>query len=170
MESDDPRAIRVRRRIRTPDFAEIYRRYQNSLQRQNAVDFSDIIMRTVNIFQDSSNIAMSWRSAWRHFTVDEVQDSNRARPALMRMLTDDCRPVDMEAAKKSNASVNFFNLRDFPKPSFAALGDDDQSIYAFRGVEPAVMRLLEKHVKAFARSISARPRDVSRPSSTRPTG
>jgi DNA helicase II / ATP-dependent DNA helicase PcrA len=135
------------------NFVEIYERYQHALQEQNAVDFNDLLNRTTRLMQQSEEVRNSWRSSFRHFMVDEVQDINRAQVAWLSAMTDGGR--EMEIPENGNTSeygnaqdgmheVNTYRLRRFPRPTVAFVGDDDQSIYAFRGSEVAVMRGLDQ--------------------------
>ncbi len=138
--------------FQTPDFTRVYSAYQNALQDQNAVDFSDLLNRTTTLFRDNPDVRNSWRSTFRHFMVDETQDMNRAQIAWLDMLTDGGREMavpdgalDNENSDASEGlhAINTYRIRRFPRPTVAFVGDDDQSIYAFRGSEVAVMRSLE---------------------------
>ena len=135
------------------DFVEIYERYQHALQEQNAVDFNDLLNRTTRLMQQSQEVRDSWRSTFRHFMVDEVQDINRAQVAWLTAMTDGAAPMQVpEGARTSEHGeahegtheINTYRVRKFPRPTVAFVGDDDQSIYAFRGSEVAVMRGLER--------------------------
>ena len=139
-------------KFETPDFPTVYAAYQGALQDQNAVDFSDLMNRVTKLFQENEDIRDSWRSSFRHFMVDEVQDINRAQAAWLDALTDGARPMAIPGDAYENAhanagdglhEVNTFRIRKFPRPTVAFVGDDDQSIYAFRGSEIRVMRGLE---------------------------
>ena len=88
--------------------AEIYREYQNSLRRNNALDFDDLIFRTVELFQNCGEVLESYRERFRYIMVDEYQDTNTAQ----------FRFVSLLASRYENLCV---------------VGDDDQSIYKFRG-------------------------------------
>lgn len=135
------------------NFIEIYGRYQGALQEQNAVDFNDLLNRTTRLMQQSEEVRNSWRSSFRHFMVDEVQDINRAQVAWLTAMTDGGRefeiPENARTSEHSEAAnggheINTYRLRKFPRPTIAFVGDDDQSIYAFRGSEVEVMRGLEQ--------------------------
>lgn len=88
--------------------AQIYPRYQSALKSSNALDFDDIIMKTVELFQQFPEVLNSYQEKFRYISVDEYQDTNRAQYDLIRML----------AAKYRNLCV---------------IGDVDQSIYGWRG-------------------------------------
>jgi len=136
------------------NFIEIYSKYQGALQEQNAVDFNDLLNRTTRLMQQSEEVRNSWRSSFRHFMVDEVQDINRAQVAWLTAMTDGGRVFEVaDGAPRTNEhgeasdgghEINTYRLRKFPRPTIAFVGDDDQSIYAFRGSEVEVMRGLEQ--------------------------
>jgi DNA helicase-2/ATP-dependent DNA helicase PcrA len=94
--------------------AEAFTRYQRRLLEAHSLDFDDLIMTTVRLFQDHPDVAEHWRRRFRHVLVDEYQDTNHAQYVLVRELT---RPA-----------------ADGVQPAeLAVVGDADQSIYAFRG-------------------------------------
>ncbi len=88
--------------------AKAYREYQETLKKNNALDFDDIIMKTVELFKADEQVLASYQDRFRYIMVDEYQDTNTAQFELIRLL----------AAKHRNLCV---------------VGDDDQSIYKFRG-------------------------------------
>lgn len=88
--------------------AEVYREYQKALLQNNALDFDDLIMKTVELFQMDKEVLNSYQERFRYIMVDEYQDTNTAQFELIRLL----------ARKYQNLCV---------------VGDDDQSIYKFRG-------------------------------------
>lgn len=147
------RCMGIMRHFTSANFVDIYAAYQNALQEQNAVDFNDLMNRTTRLMQQSEEVRNSWRSSFRHFMVDEVQDINRAQVSWLMAMTDGGKPMDIPDGTKtsdySNAEdgdhvVNTYRLRQFPRPTVAFVGDDDQSIYAFRGSDLSVMRGLEQ--------------------------
>ncbi|MCI8403141.1 MAG: UvrD-helicase domain-containing protein [Lachnospiraceae bacterium] len=97
--SGDFRAMRM---------AEAYTEYQNELQKNNAFDFDDLIMKTVELLRNHSDLREHYQERFRYIMVDEYQDTNTAQFALISLL----------AGKYKNLCV---------------VGDDDQSIYRFRG-------------------------------------
>lgn len=90
--------------------AEIYREYQEQLKKNNAVDFDDIIGLTVKLFNEDEEVLRYYQERFRYIMVDEYQDTNRAQFNLIRLL----------AGGHGNLCV---------------VGDDDQSIYKFRGAD-----------------------------------
>jgi DNA helicase II / ATP-dependent DNA helicase PcrA len=89
----------------------VYRRYQRMLQRQNAVDFGDLILLAARVLREQPAVLDRYRTRLRHLLVDEYQDTNRAQYVLLRLL----------AAGDH--------------PNLCVVGDDDQSIYGWRGAE-----------------------------------
>ena len=88
--------------------AKAYHEYQAMLRKNNALDFDDLIVKTVELFKSNPEVLNSYQERFRYIMVDEYQDTNTAQFELIRLL----------AAKYNNLCV---------------VGDDDQSIYKFRG-------------------------------------
>lgn len=88
--------------------AEVYREYQQMLRKNNAFDFDDLIMKTVELLRTDAEVLEGYQERFRYIMVDEYQDTNTAQFTLIRLL----------ASKYGNLCV---------------VGDDDQSIYKFRG-------------------------------------
>ena len=88
--------------------AQVYREYQQALKQNNALDFDDLIMKTVELFKLDKEVLASYQDRFRYIMVDEYQDTNTVQFKLVSLL----------AAKYRNICV---------------VGDDDQSIYRFRG-------------------------------------
>ena len=107
-------------------YAAAFAEYQRRLQAANALDFDDLIMTTVNLFEAFPEVRETYRRRFRHVLVDEYQDTNHAQYALVRELCahDVGRPSDDPDAPDA----------DGIEPSeLMVVGDADQSIYAFRG-------------------------------------
>ncbi|WP_433519955.1 DNA helicase PcrA [Nonomuraea sp. CA-143628] len=104
--------------------AEAYKSYQRKLTEAGAMDFDDIIMNTVTLFQLFPEVAEHYRMRFRHVLVDEYQDTNHAQYILIRELVGrpDLRTADGELVR-SGADQS----------ELCVVGDADQSIYAFRG-------------------------------------
>ncbi len=90
--------------------ARVYYRYQAALQRSGALDFDDLLMETVRLFVERPLIRGTYQELWRYIMVDEYQDTNHAQYRLIRLL----------AERHQNLAV---------------VGDDDQSIYRWRGAD-----------------------------------
>ena len=88
--------------------AELYMEYQKRLKKNNALDFDDLLVKTVELFQSKQEVLEYYQDRFRYIMVDEYQDTNTAQFELIRLL----------ALKYQNLCV---------------VGDDDQSIYKFRG-------------------------------------
>lgn len=93
---------------RQKKIAEVYKEYQEALRKNNALDFDDLIVKTVELFQSCPDVLDSYQDRFHYIMVDEYQDTNTAQFELIRLLAD----------KNRNLCV---------------VGDDDQSIYKFRG-------------------------------------
>ncbi|WP_250708152.1 ATP-dependent helicase, partial [Actinomyces sp. 217892] len=106
---------------------EVYRTYQARLAAANALDFDDLIMRTVQLLQTKPAIAEMYRRRFRHVLVDEYQDTNHAQYVLVREL--------IGGPGTSGASS------PLAQGELTVVGDSDQSIYAFRG---ATIRNIEE--------------------------
>ena len=101
------------------EVAMIYPRYQQALQAYNAVDFDDLIRLPVCLLRDYGDILEYWQNKIRHLLIDEYQDSNTCQYELVKLL------VGVRA-------------------HFTVVGDDDQSIYAWRGARPENLAQLKQ--------------------------
>ncbi len=88
----------------------VYESYQEVLKRSGGLDFDDLIMKLVELYSNDAEALEKWRDRFRHVLVDEYQDTNRAQYVLVNLLASEHRNV-------------------------AVVGDDDQSIYRFRGAD-----------------------------------
>ena len=100
--------------------AQVYREYQQTLRQNNALDFDDLIMKTVELFKLDGEVLNSYQERFRYIMVDEYQDTNTAQFELVRLL----------ASGRENICV---------------VGDDDQSIYKFRGANIYNILNFEQH-------------------------
>jgi superfamily I DNA/RNA helicase len=98
----------------------IAKRYESALHACNAVDFDDLILLTLRLFREHPDALAACREKYRYVMVDEYQDTNAAQFELVHSLTQEHR-------------------------NFCVVGDDDQSIYGWRGAEVANLLNLEKH-------------------------
>ncbi len=99
--------------------AMLYERYQRALKAYNAVDFEDLIMTPVLLFRQQPEILAKWQRRIRYLLVDEYQDTNLAQYELVKTLVND-------------------------KQALTVVGDDDQSIYAWRGARPENLMQLQE--------------------------
>lgn len=103
-----PDDIEVSRDPRSRDIIAIYKLYQKKLMEYNALDFDDIIMKTVELLENDSEVRAFYQNKFKYVLVDEYQDTNYAQFVLTTILSDKYRNI-------------------------MVVGDDDQSIYKFRG-------------------------------------
>ncbi len=101
----------------------MYERYQARLTTFNAVDFDDLIRLPVQILEANEDIVMGWRERIGYLLVDECQDTNDAQYRLLKMLAG-------------------------PRGNFTCVGDDDQSIYAWRGANPENLQQMARDYPA----------------------
>ncbi len=101
----------ARRPLANEAVVRVYRRYQRMLQRQNALDFGDLILLAARVLREQPDVLTRYRERLRHVLVDEYQDTNRAQYVLLRLLAQG------------------------EHPNLCVVGDDDQSIYGWRGAE-----------------------------------
>ena len=96
-------------------YAKVYAEYQKRLRANNALDFDDLIFKAVELFRASPETLEYYRNRFHYIMVDEYQDTNTAQFELIRLLSD-----------RKNAFGD-------PEQNLCVVGDDDQSIYKFRG-------------------------------------
>ena len=120
--------------------AEAYAEYQRRLVAAGAMDFDDLIMVTVNLFQAFPEVSEAYRRRFRHVLVDEYQDTNHAQYALVRELVSGGAPLFARPRSNPVVRTEAADSRtppDSPSPvgpsELCVVGDADQSIYAFRG-------------------------------------
>ena len=110
---------------------EVYDVYQRDLVRMNAMDFDDLLFRTVNLLELFEEARERYRETFRHVLVDEYQDTNHAQYRLLQLLAGGGAPPqrgrDGGAGPAYSGPVGHRNL--------AVVGDDAQSIYGFRGAD-----------------------------------
>ncbi|OEC47516.1 ATP-dependent DNA helicase Rep [Pseudomonas sp. 1D4] len=99
--------------------AIVYLHYQRTLKAYNAVDFDDLILLPVKLFQDNPDILEKWQYRVRYMLVDEYQDTNASQYLLVKLLVQH-------------------------RAQFTVVGDDDQSIYAWRGARPENLMQLKE--------------------------
>jgi len=98
--------------IRTDEqlLADLYATYQQKLKAANAVDFGDLLLLAVQLFEEHPQVRQKWQERFSHLLIDEFQDTNRVQYRLMQLLLS-------------------------PETNLCVVGDDDQSIYRWRGAE-----------------------------------
>ena len=99
-------------------YAQLYARYQRQLHAYNAMDFDDLILQPVLLFQNHPDVLNKWQHRVHYLLVDEYQDTNNSQYELVRLL--------LSAAAR-----------------LTAVGDDDQSVYAWRGARPENLARLQ---------------------------
>jgi ATP-dependent DNA helicase Rep len=116
-------AMLAARSNREKEAASVYERYQLRLTAFNAVDFDDLIRLPVQVLEENPEIALAWRERIGYLLVDECQDTNDAQYRLLKQL----------AGSAGN---------------FTCVGDDDQSIYAWRGANPENLQQMARDYPA----------------------
>ena len=99
---------------------EIYALYEDQCQREGVVDFGELMLRSYELLRDNTPVREHYQRRFRHILIDEFQDTNKLQYAWIKMLAGQ----GADSAQGANA---------MPGGSVVAVGDDDQSIYAFRG-------------------------------------
>jgi DNA helicase-2/ATP-dependent DNA helicase PcrA len=111
--------------------ADVYDIYERDLHRMNAMDFDDLLFRTVNLLELFEDVRERYRATFRHVLVDEYQDTNHAQYRLLQLLVGGGRAPSGEAQPGDRPTytgpVGHRNL--------AVVGDDAQSVYGFRGAD-----------------------------------
>lgn len=100
-------------------FKQLYQGYEEKLRKSNLLDFDDMLVMCHDLFVQRKDILEAWQKKYRYILIDEFQDINRVQYEIVRML----------AAPEDNLFI---------------VGDDDQSIYRFRGAKPEIMLGFEK--------------------------
>ena len=101
-------------------FAELYMAYQRNMKACNALDFDDLILLPTLLLQRVPEVRQRWQQRIRYLLVDEYQDTNSSQYQLVRLLVGE-------------------------RARFTVVGDDDQSIYSWRGAQPENLGLLQQH-------------------------
>lgn len=104
-------------------FAEVYEQYQRHLKAYNALDFDDLILLPTMLLTQNESIRLRWQQRLRYLLVDEYQDTNTSQYQLVKLLVGE-------------------------RARFTVVGDDDQSIYSWRGAQPKNLALLQQDFPA----------------------
>src|ERR1700737_4185382 len=94
--------------------ADVYAAYEALLRQSNALDFDDLLLRSAKLLRESQAVREKWQAAFQYIHEDEYQDTNRVQYELMRLLTN-------------------------PKQNVCVVGDEDQSIYRWRGADVSIL-------------------------------
>jgi DNA helicase-2/ATP-dependent DNA helicase PcrA len=120
-----PRDVELRDE-QTRTLVQIYQGYEDQCQREGVVDFAELLLRTYELMRDNDALREHYRRRFRHVLVDEFQDTNRLQYRWLQM---------------------FAPPRAEPAQGVFAVGDDDQSIYAFRGAQVGNMADFEREYR-----------------------
>ena len=101
------------------EFKSIFRRYESELKRKRLIDFDDMLLYCRELFLQRKDILLKWQQRYKYILIDEFQDINKVQYDVIRMLAE-------------------------PERNIFIVGDDDQSIYGFRGSRPEIMLNFEK--------------------------
>ena len=112
---------------------EIYQAYEDQCQREGVVDFAELMLRTYELMRDNTALRQHYQHRFAHVLVDEFQDTNRLQYAWLKMFA----PPNPDGERQDGR----------PGQSVFAVGDDDQSIYAFRGAQVGNMADFEREYR-----------------------
>lgn len=101
-------------RMRKDDFVRLYRLYEKAIREEHKIDFDDMLLMCRDLLRERSDIRRAWQERFQYVMVDEMQDINQVQYDVLRMLAE-------------------------PENNLFVVGDDDQSIYGFRGAKPELM-------------------------------
>jgi len=113
---------------RSKNIAQVYYRYEEALQTNNAMDFDDLLLVTVKMFQGNPDILNKYKSRFNHILVDEFQDTNQPQYNLISLLY---RGIQESEENNKNRSL-------------CVVGDVDQSIYSWRGADYKILLNFQK--------------------------
>lgn len=100
-------------------FRKIFRMYETKLQRARLIDFDDMLLYTYELFKERKDILTLWQKQFSYILIDEFQDINKLQYEIIKMMAE-------------------------PENNLFVVGDDDQSIYRFRGAKPEIMLRFKK--------------------------
>lgn len=100
-------------------FRKIYQKYDDFLQRRNKIDFDDMLVYCYELFKEREDILAMWQRKYQYILIDEFQDINKIQYEIIKLLA-------------------------LPENNLFIVGDDDQSIYRFRGAKPGIMLNFDK--------------------------
>lgn len=117
------------RDFKSQKIAQIFEEYENTLNNNNAIDFDDMLMLTVKLFEQNAQVRKEYYDRFEHILVDEYQDTNLAQYNLVNMLYTNC-----------SSEIP-------PERSLCVVGDIDQSIYSWRGADYTIIMNFQKDFK-----------------------
>ncbi len=123
-----PKDVEVRDGL-TQSQVQVYEAYEAQCQREGVVDFAELLLRTYELLRDQADLRQHYQRRFRHILVDEFQDTNRLQYEWLKMF-----------ATRAGEAVSGI----VPSNAVFAVGDDDQSIYAFRGAQVGNMAAFER--------------------------
>ncbi|HYN58031.1 MAG TPA: UvrD-helicase domain-containing protein, partial [Rubrivivax sp.] len=132
-----PRDVEIRDE-HTRKLVEIYQAYEDQCQREGVVDFAELMLRTYELLRDNDALREHYQRRFRHVLVDEFQDTNRLQYAWLKMFA----PPERSARRDDSGRVDGGETQ-----GVFAVGDDDQSIYAFRGAKVGNMADFEREYR-----------------------
>ncbi|MGL4186243.1 MAG: UvrD-helicase domain-containing protein, partial [Thiotrichaceae bacterium] len=119
-EGSRPQHLEDRGDYSTRQYIRIYSAYEDACQRNGVVDFAELLLRSLEVLRDNAELQQHYRARFKHILVDEFQDTNSLQYAWLRLIAGDSNPI-------------------------FAVGDDDQSIYGWRGAKIENIRNFTKH-------------------------
>ena len=117
---------------------ELYRLYQDRLKVLNAVDFGDLLVENIRLFRENPDVLAEYQNRFRFMLVDEYQDTNVAQYLWLRLLAQrraSPHPQLVEGQGEANTPTLRQAQGEGEHPNICCVGDDDQSIYGWRGAE-----------------------------------
>ncbi len=132
-EGERPRDVELRDE-QTRKLVDIYQAYEDQCAREGVVDFAELMLRSYELLRDNDPLREHYQRRFRHVLVDEFQDTNRLQYAWLKMFAPPPARAGTTEAAGSDQSV-------------IAVGDDDQSIYAFRGARVGNMADFEREYR-----------------------
>ena len=119
---------------------ELFAEYDAQCQREGVVDFAELLLRCYELLRRNEPIRRHYQARFSHILVDEFQDTNRLQYAWLKLLAGKELPLSASASTPASNAAN----PPIETACLFAVGDDDQSIYGFRGAEIGNMRDLER--------------------------
>ena len=111
---------------------ELYALYEEQCQREGVVDFGELMLRSYELLRDNAPLREHYNRRFRHILIDEFQDTNKLQYAWIKMFSGYKTPDSQHGISASSSHNDSMN-NEGQMASVIAVGDDDQSIYAFRG-------------------------------------